>query len=343
MADQRKAILDLNDQITKAMRVDEETYTGAVTSYYDEFLARIQADLMALYSRVFRGGTLNYQDYQRLKMKDETLRILRPALSDLQQKTIGELNQSLTQFYWDAYKRNAWALDQTTPPNVDISMMRSKTTNLATDPLLSNLIAQEVMVPFKGAMFSDRLGHINETMAEQIGIMTRQAALNGWSVPELSDGIRDLVGVPLDKNLETRPRASAAKSRADMIARTELMRAMNLAKANLLEENDNLVDDKKWLAADDFRTCDDCLEMDGLTETELEDQGFETEMPAHPRCRCTWVPVMKSWKDLLGDDLGKDMGDLEHIDEYEMKYFNPEKTGISTVKVMPYEEWVTAA
>jgi SPP1 gp7 family putative phage head morphogenesis protein len=341
--DQRQAILKLNDEITKAMRVDEETYTGAVTSYYDEFLARIQADLMAMYSRVFRGGTLNYQDYQRLKMKDHTLRIIQPALSELQKKTVAELDVDLTQFYWDAYKRNAWALDQTTPPNVDISMMRDKRTNLATDPLLSNLIAQQVMAPFKGAMFSDRLGHINETMAEQIGIMTRQAALNGWSVPDLSAGIRDLVGVPPDEKLITRPRASAAKSRADMIARTELMRAMNLAKADLLEANDDLVEDKKWLAADDARTCDDCMDMDGLTETELEDQGFDTEMPAHPRCRCTWVPVLKTWKELLGPELGKDMGDLEHIDEFEMKYFNAEKTGVSTVKVMPYEEWAKVA
>lgn len=346
MGDQRDAILRLNEEITRAMRMDEDTYVDAVTSYYDEFLGKMQAVLMAIYNRTFRGGTLNFQDYQRMKMFDHTVRLIQPYLNELQKNVSMELDKSLTEFYWDAYKRNAWALDQTTPPSVPISMMRDKTANVASDPLLTNLIAQQVQAPFKGAMFSDRLGLINDTMAQQIGLMTRQAAINGWSVPDLSAGIRDLVGVPLDKKLETRPRASAAKSRADMIARTELMRAMNLAKENLFDENEDLVKDRRWLATEDGRTCDDCDEMDGKTETELDDQGYDTEMPAHPNCRCTWIPVLKTWKELLGPELGKGMGDLENIDEYEMKYWKgggPDSGKIATVSVTPYEDWLTAA
>ncbi len=339
---QAKAIQKLNDEITKALRQDEDGYVDALTGYYDKFLMKTQADLTALYSRIFQGGTLNYQDYARLQLEDQTMKMIRPALNQLQMETAGQLDQSLKDIYWDSYKMNAWALDQTTPPNVNVSMFKEPNSNPAQDPLLTSLIQQQINVPFKSSMFSDRLWNINLGAAQKIGAMTRNAAINGWSVPELSQSIRDLVGVPADEKLATRPNASAAKMRADMISRTELMRAVNLAKSDLYDRNSDIIETKVWLTAEDFRVCDDCDEMDGMTEEDLNDQGYDTTMPAHPRCRCTWIPKMVSWSKLLGP-LGKGMENLEHIDEYEMATPNLSDGTWTKVGITPYKEWLKQA
>lgn len=330
---QKDAIDQLNQEITQALRQDENGYVNAVTKYYDSFLRKTQADINSLYGRVFHGGTLNYQDFQRLQLQDQTMRMIRPALNQLQQETAGQLDQHLKEIYWDSYKMNAWALDQTTPPNVNISMFKEPTSNLAQDPLLTSLIQQQINVPFKGAMFSDRLWDKNLGAAEKIGTMTRQAAMNGWSVPELANGIKGLV---TDDNV------NSAKKLAERVARTELMRAVNLAKNDLYDRNSDIIETKVWLATEDFRTCDDCDEMDGMTEEELDDQGYDTTMPAHPRCRCTWIPKMVSWSKLLGP-LGKGMGDLEHIDEFEMATPNLPNGTWTKVDITPYKDWLKQA
>lgn len=330
---QAEAIEKLNEEITRALRQDENQYVDAVTKYYDKFLRSTQADINSLYGRIFHGGTLNYQDFQRLQLEDQTMRMIRPALNQLQQETASQLDQHLKDIYWDSYKMNAWALDQTTPSNVNVSMIKEPVSNLAQDPLLTSLIQQQINVPFKGAMFSDRLWDKNLGAAQRIGTMTRQAAINGWSVPELTNGIRDLV---------VKEKANSAKSLAERVARTELMRAVNMAKSDLYERNSDIIETKVWLTAEDFRVCDDCDEMDGMTEEELDDQGYDTTMPAHPRCRCTWIPKMVSWSKLLGP-LGKGMKDMEHIDEFEMANPNLSNGTWTKVGITPYKEWLKQA
>lgn len=349
MADQRVVIKKLMEEVQKALREPEDDYTDRVTGYYDKFLKRVNTELMDMYNRAFRDGKLNFQDYKRLQLEATQLRILHPALNELQTETANELAKGLNGFYWHAYQRNAWAIDQTTPPNNDLALIRDIKTNPENDPFLKHMISLQVATPWKGAMFSDRLGHINNAMARDIQTLTNSAAINGWSVPDLSQSIRDLVGVPEEDRLVTRPRASAAKMRADMIARTELLRAANLAREQIFKDNGDLVETKVWLSAEDARTCEDCYNRDGMTAEEVteemdsEDQDLDFNPPAHPRCRCTWIPKLKSWKKLLGPEFGKGMEHLEHIDEYEMKYFDPRGRRITTVEVQPYDEWLKAS
>jgi SPP1 gp7 family putative phage head morphogenesis protein len=198
------------------------------------------------------------------------------------------------------------------------------------------------MVPWKGAMFSERLGVINDKMARNIQILTDNAMVNGWSVPDLSQAIREEVGIPLEERLLTRPRASSAKSRADMISRTEMMRAADLAKEKLYKDNKALVKDERWLASDLPNVCDECDMNNGKLFSDL---GVRPSL--HPRCACTGIPVLKSWGELLGPQF-KDMRDMG-IDEFEMKYPDPkswreEKMNpkIVSVDVQPYDEWIEA-
>jgi SPP1 gp7 family putative phage head morphogenesis protein len=343
MADQKEVISALMEDIKQALRWDEDQYVQNLGTFYDDFLGKTQAQLSALYSRMFRTGVLNYQDFKRLRVMEQTMKLIWPDLSELQQNASKALEGSLNKLYWDAYRMNAWALDQTTPPNIKPTLMWNLKATPALDPFLKNVITQQIVTPWKGSMFSVRLGYINNQMARQIQTMVETGAMNGWSIPELSMGLRDLVGVPQDQKLKTRPRAGAAKSRADMIARTEVMRTVNLAQSQLFDDNKDLITNKVRLAADDFRVCDECEECDGKTPGEIDDLGYDVELPAHPRCRCCWIPKLKTWNQLLGRVYGKGMSDLEHIDEYEMKYFDPGKGKIAAMTVTPYDKWLAAA
>lgn len=105
------------------------------------------------------------------------------------------------------------------------------------------------------------------------------------------------------------------ESRADMIARTEVSRAAGFAQETVYEEVGAV--GKKWITADDERTCEFCSEMDGQT-TGVTDSywekgdevagaaggilsvGFDdiSSPPLHPSCRCDLIPIFNDEKSM---------------------------------------------
>jgi len=82
-------------------------------------------------------------------------------------------------------------------------------------------------------------------------------------------------------------------SRAMGIAQTEVLDAHRAASKLAHEENADVLRGWLWLAATSTRTCAACLGMNG-TEHPLTEPG----PLGHQRCRCSRVPLSKSWKDL---------------------------------------------
>jgi SPP1 gp7 family putative phage head morphogenesis protein len=77
------------------------------------------------------------------------------------------------------------------------------------------------------------------------------------------------------------------KNRADVIARTETMRAFNDAQAAQYKRYG--IERVKFYTADDERVCNQC--------GPLHDKDFDREdapqPPIHPRCRCVLLPVVE--------------------------------------------------
>jgi SPP1 gp7 family putative phage head morphogenesis protein len=103
------------------------------------------------------------------------------------------------------------------------------------------------------------------------------ATINGDTTGTL--GITDTLG-----------RFIPAKRRAEMLARTEIIRSH--AEATLQEyRNWGVVGvnvQVEWLSAHDDRVCPVCASMDGKIFTLDEASGL---IPAHPNCRCCWLPA----------------------------------------------------
>jgi len=336
MADQRDVIAKLTEQNRLAIVDQVGNLADSVTSNYDTLMGQAADDLNQYTEFVFGGnGILNYTDYKRLQLDQTQLKMLSPYLNELKKKQAEDMEAALEKIYWEAYRRSSWAIAQTTPPATDITIVHDLTANPATDFYLQTFLKQQVMVPWKGAMFSQRLGVITDKMARNIQSLTDAGMVNGWSTQDLSLAIREEMGIPLSRKLVTRPRASAAKMRADMVARNEMMRSADLAKQYLFKQNAGIVKDEAWQTSDLGNVCDDCEDNEGELFSNLGERP-----PLHPRCACTGIPVLKSWGELLGPEYAgmKDEG----IDEWEMKTRDPVSGKIASVSVQPFDEWMTA-
>ena len=98
--------------------------------------------------------------------------------------------------------------------------------------------------------------------------------------------------------LSTRYSDSLKSKRATMIARTEIQIAQNEGRQEGWKQaaEQGYVDiesQKMWIIAQDERTCDICLDLDGeiVPWNETFSSGHETPGRVHPNCRCTMVII----------------------------------------------------
>jgi len=92
--------------------------------------------------------------------------------------------------------------------------------------------------------------------------------------------------------------SAITRRQATNLVRTATNHVANAAREKFYEANEDLISSVQWVATLDTRTCEICGALDG--ETFPIDKG--PRPPAHPSCRCSTVPVVKSWKE-LGIDL----------------------------------------
>lgn len=104
---------------------------------------------------------------------------------------------------------------------------------------------------------------------------------------ELYTGIEKLESIP---NLAKRVGTvfdGCSQNRATMIARTETMRAFNTATIDSYQVAK--VNEAQILVANDERTCDICMPLNGLV---LPLDEARSTLPMHVMCRCTWLAVI---------------------------------------------------
>jgi SPP1 gp7 family putative phage head morphogenesis protein len=114
----------------------------------------------------------------------------------------------------------------------------------------------------------------------------------------VKSGIKEATARARAIERSTRYSDSLKSKRATMIARTEIQIAQNEGRQegwNQAAEQGyvDVESQKMWIIAQDERTCDICVELDGeiVGWNETFSSGHETPGRVHPNCRCTMVII----------------------------------------------------
>lgn len=293
----QRAVID--QAYSQAMRVlrgheeqDIKKLMGAFQRAQSEILSKIHQQIMS------EGWTLDTMT--RTGRLQAMLDSITQVLQSLKAEQNGIIEQASIKQFAGAYQRTVYAMDMATPPTIAVAY---------TPPPLDavKILANS---PYKGAMFSQRVGIITDAMASDIRDELMQSMIQGEGMDAAALRVRGVLGVDDINN----PMAYAARART--IARTEIMRAQNDARDFTYAQNSDIVDDTDWVVAPDDKTCRWCLRREGMTDSEIEAAdpgddpwGASTDCPLHPHCRCTKAPRLKSWKDLLGLDMPENLAD----------------------------------
>jgi len=106
----------------------------------------------------------------------------------------------------------------------------------------------------------------------------------------LSEGLAQGYGAnKIARNL-VKDVSKITKTRANVIARTEIVRAHAEGQLDAFEllgvEEVGVM--AEWSTAGDERVCIECGELEGVVMTIKEARGL---LPRHPNCRCSWIPA----------------------------------------------------
>lgn len=168
--------------------------------------------------------------------------------------------------------------------------------SLATTGGIDAVLASSVHVDTLGLLYTrtfNELKGITDTMSQRIARILAQGLANGSSAKAIARSISASMS-QMGASLATTDilgRAIPASARAEMLARTEIIRAH--AEAQLQEF-------KNWgiagvsvkaelITAGDHRVCQVCQRLSRTVYTIEEARDI---IPLHPRCRCIWLPFI---------------------------------------------------
>jgi SPP1 gp7 family putative phage head morphogenesis protein len=123
-----------------------------------------------------------------------------------------------------------------------------------------------------------------------------------------------------------------SESRAQTIARTELLGAYRDAQLANYRANADVIRGWMWSSSGGAGTCAACMFMDGTVH------GLDEMMDTHVCCKCSAIPVTNSWDDLLGayGIDGSDIPDTAIDVGYEpmMDWFNHQATNAERLDIL---------
>jgi HK97 family phage portal protein len=117
---------------------------------------------------------------------------------------------------------------------------------------------------------------LNETSIEDLRKVLAEGFAEGESIDDLTNRVLEYYG-------------KANKIRARLVARTETVAASN--EGALQGYGDVGVEEVQWYTAQDEKAeeCEVCWPENNVTYKVSESHGL---IPAHPNCRCCWIPVV---------------------------------------------------
>jgi len=137
-------------------------------------------------------------------------------------------------------------------------------------------VAVEKVKLLAGRVFTELKG-VTESMSTKLTRTLADGLVQGQSPRDIGRTIAKVVD-------------GIDRTRADVIARTEIIRCHAEGQLDALEEMgvEEVGVMVEWLTAGDEKVCEECSSLETVVLTIEEARGM---LPRHPRCRCAWTPA----------------------------------------------------
>lgn len=142
---------------------------------------------------------------------------------------------------------------------------------------LNQIVTQD---PFQGKFMREWTKELSDVSYRDARDAIRIGALEGESNPQIARRLRSVFGT--------------SKNRARTWTRTAVNHVSNAARQKTMEQNSSVIKGVQWVSTLDSRTTPICMLRDG----EIYELREGPRPPAHPNCRSTTVPVLKSFREI---------------------------------------------
>ena len=147
--------------------------------------------------------------------------------------------------------------------------------------------------PFQGRLLAEWMQGLEAGKAAKIRDALRIGYVEGQTIDEMTRRIRGTRARQYQDGI-----LEVSRRDAETVVRTAISHTANHTRQKFYEANDDLVKGVKWISTLDSRTSPICQARDGT----IYPVNSGPRPPAHPNCRSSTTPVLKSWKE-LGIDL----------------------------------------
>jgi SPP1 gp7 family putative phage head morphogenesis protein len=147
--------------------------------------------------------------------------------------------------------------------------------------------------PFEGRLLREWVAELSAGKMKRLRDALRLGMVQGETVEQI---VRRIAGTRANNYRDGILEISRRGARA--MVQTATNHVANSAREEMFKANEDLIKKVQWVATLDTRTCPTCSALDG--EVFDIDQG--PRPPRHINCRCTTIPITKSWRE-LGIDL----------------------------------------
>jgi len=178
-----------------------------------------------------------------------------------------------------AYQQDLF--DRTIPKTLNVEMV------LPDPRQLRSIVTTE---PFDGTPLSKWYGKMSSGLKGRLDAAVRTGMVEGQTIDQIARRIR---GTRANQFKDGVIEATRREARA--IARTAVNHTSNRTREKLYEENADVVKGVQWVATLDARTCPECMALDGRV---FKLDNVKRRPPAHVACRCTLVPVLRSFREM---------------------------------------------
>ena len=140
----------------------------------------------------------------------------------------------------------------------------------------------------QGAVQADWWSRQSDDTAFKFQSAVRQGLVGAETTPQIIKRVRDVMDL--------------SKRNAETLVQTSVQSVANATREKIFADNNDIMSGKEWSAALDRRTCPTCGALDGKRWT-TDGKPISNSMvyqipPKHFRCRCSMIPVLKTWKEL---------------------------------------------